>query len=152
MKRTGATASVNCRRRERLPGRSHWSGSRVAAPVLVAHAHTLLVKNGGQPCATRTSVYHRLRLVCMTASTLCAETRGEPATFPLGQAGSLIDCWNMAVPTLHVGDTALITCASAYAYGDSGYPPRIPAGATIRFKLTVISVEEPSKGGHDDEL
>jgi FKBP-type peptidyl-prolyl cis-trans isomerase len=85
----------------------------------------------------------------MKAQHVCAETRGEPATFLLGQAGSLIDCWNMAVPTFHVGDTALITCASAYAYGDRGYPPSIPASATIRFRLSVISVEAPS-GGHDE--
>jgi LPXTG-motif cell wall-anchored protein len=38
-----------------------------------------------------------------------------------------------------VGEKAVLTCRSDYAYGQRGYPPTIPAGATLLFDVELLS-------------
>ena len=45
---------------------------------------------------------------------------------------------------MSVGETATVTCPSDIAYGDKGYPPVIPAGATLFFDIEVIKCEKTS--------
>jgi FKBP-type peptidyl-prolyl cis-trans isomerase FkpA len=64
-------------------------------------------------------------------------TRGQPAEFPLNQ---VIPCWTEGVQKMKVGEKAKLVCPSSIAYGDSGRPPTIPAGATLVFEVELLEI------------
>jgi len=66
--------------------------------------------------------------------------RNEPATFPLK---GVIPCWTNGVAMMHNGGKAKLVCPSDVAYGDSGHPPVIPAGATLVFEVELIDIVKP---------
>ena len=61
-----------------------------------------------------------------------------PVEFTLG--GQLIPCWNIGISTHRAGDVLYLTCSSKYGYGEQGSPPKIPGGATLKFKVSVLAV------------
>jgi len=63
--------------------------------------------------------------------------RGQPAEFPLN---GVIKCWTEGVQKMHVGEEAELVCPSDIAYGDHGHPPTIPGGATLVFKVELLSI------------
>ncbi len=63
--------------------------------------------------------------------------RNQPAQFPLK---GVIPCWTEGVAHMKVGETAMLTCPSAIAYGDRGRPPTIPGGATLQFKVELLEI------------
>ena len=62
---------------------------------------------------------------------------GRPATFPLS---GLIDAWEIAIPQMRVGETIELAAPASLAYGPRGRGP-IPGGATLLFKVELISIE-----------
>ena len=56
--------------------------------------------------------------------------------------GEVIKGWDEAIPTLHKGQKAIITCPPEYAYGDAGMGDVIPGGATLTFEVKVIDFKE----------
>ncbi len=66
-------------------------------------------------------------------------TRGEPATFPLG---NLIKGWQLGVPGMKPGGKRRMILPHELAYGERGSPPKIPAKATLVFEIELISVEK----------
>lgn len=70
--------------------------------------------------------------------------RGDPFQFKLGQ-GQVIKGWDKGIASMKKGERAVFTIAPEYAYGDAGSPPTIPAKATLKFEvelLTWISVKD----------
>jgi FKBP-type peptidyl-prolyl cis-trans isomerase FkpA len=63
--------------------------------------------------------------------------RKEPAEFPLNR---VIPCWTEAVQGMKVGEKAHITCPSAIAYGDRGFPPKIKGGAALAFDVELLEI------------
>lgn len=63
--------------------------------------------------------------------------RGQAAEFPLN---GVIPCWTEGVQKMRVGGEARLICPSALAYGDQGRPPVIPPGATLDFRVELLSV------------
>jgi len=63
---------------------------------------------------------------------------GRPATFPLS---GLIAAWEMAIPQMRVGETIELAAPATLAYGPRGRGP-IPGGATLLFKVELISIAE----------
>eukprot|EP00611_Tribonema_gayanum_P013740 TRINITY_DN2490_c0_g1_i1.p1 TRINITY_DN2490_c0_g1~~TRINITY_DN2490_c0_g1_i1.p1 ORF type:complete len:284 (+),score=120.66 TRINITY_DN2490_c0_g1_i1:78-929(+) len=55
--------------------------------------------------------------------------------------GTMISGWDIGLGGLTVGDKAVITCTSRYAYGSDGVPPVVPPGAEIDFELEVLEHE-----------
>ena len=64
--------------------------------------------------------------------------RGTPFTFTLGR-GEVIKCWDEGFATMKRGERAVLQCAPSYGYGARGSPPKIPANATLRFEVELLS-------------
>jgi len=67
--------------------------------------------------------------------------RNKPFTFTIGK-GQVIKGWDIGFASMKVGEKALLKIASKYGYGDSGSPPKIPAGATLVFEVELLDFKE----------
>ena len=65
-----------------------------------------------------------------------------PATFALNR---VIPCFGEGLQQMKVGGKSTLTCPSDIAYGDQGGPPKIPAGATLVFEVTLHEIVGPPK-------
>ncbi|TIB70324.1 hypothetical protein E3Q22_02097 [Wallemia mellicola] len=63
--------------------------------------------------------------------------RGQPFSSPIG-VGRLIKAWDQCVPQMTKGEKAIITATHDVAYGETGFPPVIPARATLKFEVELI--------------
>jgi FKBP-type peptidyl-prolyl cis-trans isomerase len=63
--------------------------------------------------------------------------RGTPAKFPLNR---VIPCWTEGLQRMKVGGKARLVCPSKIAYGDKGFPPKIPAGAVLTFEVELLQI------------
>jgi len=73
-------------------------------------------------------------------------SRDRPGNFKftLGN-GQVIKGWDKGVATMHKGEKAELFCRADYAYGETGSPPKIPGGATLKFEVELLSWGEPKK-------
>ncbi|KAI0346049.1 peptidyl-prolyl cis-trans isomerase [Trametopsis cervina] len=65
--------------------------------------------------------------------------RGSPFETEIG-VGKVIRGWDEGVPQLSLGSKAILTATPDYAYGARGFPPVIPANATLRFEVELLRV------------
>jgi peptidylprolyl isomerase len=65
--------------------------------------------------------------------------RGEPIKFPLGQ-GRVIPGWDEGISKLRIGEKARLIIPHQLGYGENGYPPVIPAKATLIFDVELMEV------------
>jgi peptidylprolyl isomerase len=65
--------------------------------------------------------------------------RGEPISFRLG-GGQVIQGWEQGIALLNVGGKARLIIPYALGYGEQGYPPVIPAKATLVFDVELVDV------------
>lgn len=70
--------------------------------------------------------------------------RNKEFTFTLGR-GNVIKAWDIAFSKMQKGEQVILTCASEYAYGESGSPPKIPPNATLQFEVELIDFKEKEK-------
>ena len=52
--------------------------------------------------------------------------------------GVVIRGWDVAVPTMTVGEISLFTITPDYAYGKEGSGTKIPPNATLRFEIELV--------------
>jgi peptidylprolyl isomerase len=71
-------------------------------------------------------------------------SRGQPFKFVLGQ-GKVIRGWDEGFATMRKGEKAILECKPEYAYGARGSPPKIPANATLRFEVELLSFAPKKK-------
>jgi FKBP-type peptidyl-prolyl cis-trans isomerase len=69
--------------------------------------------------------------------------RGEPFTFVLGD-GRVIPGWEEGIEGMLTGGVRRLILPPELAYGDDGYPPIVPGGATVLFEIELREVELPS--------
>ncbi|ORX39737.1 FK506-binding protein 1 [Kockovaella imperatae] len=65
--------------------------------------------------------------------------RGSPFVTPIG-VGRVIKGWDEGVPQLSLGQKANLICTPDYAYGARGFPPVIPANATLKFEVELLKI------------
>ncbi|KAK7075714.1 Peptidyl-prolyl cis-trans isomerase fkbp4, partial [Halocaridina rubra] len=47
----------------------------------------------------------------------------------------VIKAWDLGVASMKKSELARLTCASKYAYGENGSPPKIPPNSTLIFEV-----------------
>ena len=65
-----------------------------------------------------------------------SKLRGETVKFPLAK---VIQGWKEGVQLMKTGGSAVLYIPSELAYGDTGSPPVIPPGSTLKFEIELIS-------------
>ena len=65
--------------------------------------------------------------------------RGTPFQFQLG-AGQVIQGWEQGVAGMKVGGKRRLTVPPELGYGAGGFPPVIPANATLVFEIELLGV------------
>lgn len=66
--------------------------------------------------------------------------RGEPFKFELG-AGMVIKGWEQGLDGMCIGEIRNLVIPYDMAYGESGYPPVIPAKSPLKFKVELLNFE-----------
>lgn len=87
---------------------------------------------------TMVSVHYTGRLQDGTVFDSSIE-RGQPIQFMLG-AGQVIKGWDEGIYGMKVGEKKTLTIPPEKAYGAAGYPPVIPANATLIFDVELVDV------------
>merc|ERR1711879_153255 len=67
-----------------------------------------------------------------------SSTNSDPLVFRIGDK-EVIEGWDLAIPTMVMGEVAKFTFPPKYAYGEKGKPPTIPPHATLTFEITLVS-------------
>lgn len=60
--------------------------------------------------------------------------------------GQVLAAWDCVVPTMAVGERALVWATHEYAFGELGCPPAIPERAEIVWEMEITEIESPNAG------
>jgi peptidylprolyl isomerase len=102
--------------------------------------YIVLKKGQGKPATVGTMVTVHYSGYLMDGSLFDSSVeRGEPIEFRLGE-GRVIEGWEQGIALLHVGSKARFIIPYSLGYGEQGYPPVIPAKATLVFDVELIDV------------
>jgi FKBP-type peptidyl-prolyl cis-trans isomerase len=73
---------------------------------------------------------------------------GTPVTFSLD---SVVPCFSEGIRRMKVGGRARLVCPPELAYGEDGFPPMIPPGATLVFEVELLDVVPPPEEPAESE-
>ncbi|KAG0734487.1 hypothetical protein G6F57_009742 [Rhizopus arrhizus] len=74
--------------------------------------------------------------------------RNSEFTFQLRDS-KVIEAWELAIPTMQVGELAEIICTSDYGYGDEGRQYIVPPRAQLRFEVELLGFWEKPKSASE---
>jgi FKBP-type peptidyl-prolyl cis-trans isomerase len=66
-------------------------------------------------------------------------SHARPIKFKVG-AGQVMEGWEVAIEHLVEGQVAEVTIPHLYAYGEMGYPPKIPPRSTLIFRMELLKI------------
>ncbi|KAL1408259.1 Peptidyl-prolyl cis-trans isomerase fkbp14 [Vanrija albida] len=66
--------------------------------------------------------------------------RNQPLDFTIGK-GQVIQGWEQGLLDMCVGEKRVLTIPSELGYGSRGFPPVIPADATLTFDVELVSIK-----------
>jgi peptidylprolyl isomerase len=130
-----------------LPAFSQWSGNspfsggqKVVKTPTGLQYFDITPGNGPMPSAGSTVIVHYTGWLLNKKKFDSSVDRGQPFSFPLGQ-GRVIKGWDEGVATMKVGGKRRLVIPPALGYGVQGFPPDIPANATLVFDVQLIKFQ-----------
>lgn len=71
----------------------------------------------------------------------------QPLSVVIGQH-YVMEGWQHALPHLSLHQKVEVTIPHLYAYGQEGYPPKIPPRATLLFRMEIVQIQrQPRRKG-----
>ncbi|CAM9874023.1 unnamed protein product [Sphacelaria rigidula] len=71
-----------------------------------------------------------------------SRARKTPLQCKIG-LGHLIRAWEEVIPKMSVGQRIELTVQPEYGYGRTGYPPLVPANATLLYDIELLNFASP---------
>jgi FKBP-type peptidyl-prolyl cis-trans isomerase FkpA len=100
----------------------------------------LVVGNGAEATAGKRVTVHYVGTLTDGRKFDASTDRGDPFKFRLG-AGEVIRGWDEGVAGMRVGGKRKLTIPPELGYGARGFPPVIPANATLVFEVELLAVD-----------
>jgi FKBP-type peptidyl-prolyl cis-trans isomerase len=94
---------------------------------------------GPEARAGQTVVVHYVGTLMNGQKFDSSRDRGEGFKFPLG-GGRVIKGWDEGVAGMKVGSLRKLTIPPHLGYGAGGFPPVIPANATLVFEVELLEI------------
>jgi len=98
------------------------------------------VGNGAVAVAGKTVTVHYVGTLTDGSKFDSSRDRGRGFSFKLG-AGDVIKGWDQGVAGMKIGGVRKLTIPPELAYGERGFPPVIPARATLVFEVELLAVD-----------
>ena len=96
--------------------------------------------NGAVATAGQTVTVHYVGTLTDGKKFDSSRDRGQGFTFKLG-AGQVIEGWDKGVAGMKIGELRKLTIPAEMGYGSSGFPPVIPANATLVFEVELLGLK-----------
>jgi len=97
------------------------------------------VGSGNSPQTGQTVVVHYTGWLADGTKFDSSVDRGQSFSFTIG-TGQVIKGWDEGVATMNVGGKRRLIIPPDLAYGESGYPPIIPANAELTFDVELLEI------------
>ena len=99
----------------------------------------LKVGTGAEAVAGKAVTVHYVGTLTDGSKFDSSRDRGKGFSFRLG-GGEVIRGWDQGVAGMKIGGVRKLTIPPDLAYGDRGFPPVIPARATLVFEVELLAV------------